>query len=148
MHRKLPVWTLQSARYAVPYIELLLRSMREVACRLAHFRRLVRKGDASKQPAFEKASEELAGHYTDLMAAGVYYFDNPARGIALFPSQLPSKNGCGPVDILFVYKDTQLAINTFVILKDLFLTNDLVACERPIPPEWNPKRKGWSRRAA
>lgn len=136
---RIPVWTLQGAQNAVPWVRMLLRSMRETACRVAHMRRVA---DKTGREELELEQEKLADLCREVASVGFYFIDNPARGIALFPSYIQQK-GRDPLAILFVYYDTRMAIGSFVVQRELALTGDLLSSERPIPAAW---RRGGRRK--
>lgn len=129
------VWTVRAVMDQIPEVRRILRLLREAACRLAHSRRMTRMGHAAALDQVRTASKDLADLLRRSASMGFYVYEHAGRGIALFPSYI-TQNGDPNVPTLFTYHDSRLTIQSYVVVADLNVTCDLVACEKPIPETW------------
>lgn len=130
-------WTYHEACRTIPYVRRVLGSLRASYVAAWHFYRLTKDDDADYE-IYEQASrfrQEGLVALDELDRLGVFSYEHPARGIALFPFFV-HVIGPATLNAYYVYKDTRESIDSFVYHVDLCERNDLYSDEKPVPSRW------------
>ena len=130
--RKARCWTYAKALHAVPHVRRLLATLRETFIAAWHFHRLGR----GREVDFHRGRGVAA--LGELDRLGVLAYQNPLRGIALFPFVVEGRGGRRQAYL--VYKDTRDGIDAHVLGDELCGSNDLYDSERPVPDAWKAGR--------
>ena len=134
--RRVRTWTYSEASRSVPYVRVILGSLRESYIAAWHEFRLSRQEPdcLGHREERRRHCEEGVVDLEELARLGVFAYDTPLRGIALFPVVI--HEGGSPRDAYFVYKDSRNEIESFVFNDDLCEHYDLLGWERPVPAAW------------
>jgi hypothetical protein len=131
-------WTFDEASRAVPYVRRLLATLREsyITCRHL-YRKSLRADDAGGIHAeWLKRRDEGVAALEELDRLGIILYQNPLRGIVLFPFGVEVEGDDGATAgmvAFFVYKDSRDEIDAFAFAPDLHDQGGLLGAERPIP---------------
>lgn len=136
--RRMRTWTYAEAGSSIVYVRRLLVASREHYVAAWHYYRLNRRDLESEEHRDEMQHhrEEGIQALMELERLGVLAYQNPLRGIALFPFLVRDDQGGTPREAWFVYKDSRPTIDSFVFNEELCFFADLYGYERPVPEEW------------
>lgn len=143
--KSIKIWSLSDAIRTVPYIRSLCGTLRESLITAKHY---YRKGGYDKGTKYdaEIAAAQNSGRATinEFTKLCVIPYQNPIRGIALFPFLVYYQDDKGntPREAFYVYKDSRNRIDSFIYADEEAAYNDLYGWELPIPEEW--RREGVS----
>lgn len=120
----------------MPYVRVLLRCIRASYIGAWHHARLLwHEGNCLKhREEMHRHHQEGQEALTELCELGVFAFDNPLRGVALY--LFIAQDGSKEREAYFVYKDSRDGIDDFILHDDLYVSKDLLGFERPVPEAW------------
>lgn len=131
-------WSYMEAQRTIPYVRLLLASLREHYIACWHYIRLNGHDPTCREhhPRWLYHRQEGEAALNEIFDLGVCVFDNPLRGIALFRFEVEveiDESSTAEWIGFWLYRDTRDQIDSFVFAFDLHDTTDLLLIERPIP---------------
>jgi hypothetical protein len=133
-------WSYAAAQKVLPYVRRLLADLRGHCIAAWHFRRLAGL-DADNQSHGQdmlRHRHEGCEILVELDRLGIVPFDNPLRGIALFP-YTEAVRVAGQVlerNAFWIYRDSRDDIDSYILYDDLVYHHDLEGNERRVPEEW------------
>ena len=134
------IWTYQEAARTIPYVRKTLGLLRETFIKVWHLHRLDRYDLHGHNTEMEALGDEGTEATKELHRLGIFNYQNPLRGIALFPFVVNYSDGRGgdnmPRPAWFVYKDSRDQIDHFIFADLLTTYKDLYGWEMRVPEEW------------
>jgi len=133
------LWAYEDANAAVPYIRPMLKQLREDYIKVWHlFRKDGHRHDGPHADQLESLQEAGGVIFKEMAKMGVLLYENPRRGIALFPFLVHYEDGHGstPREASYVYMDTRNTIDSYIFHDEFQAFQDLYAWLRPVPAEW------------
>ncbi len=130
-------WTYAAATRTLPYVRLILGSVRQQFITIWHLYRVA--GYRLDHPEYCDQIRFLAVEgkeaMNELARMEVIPYESPLRGIALF-SFFVREGKDRMRGAYYVYKDTRDSIETYIFKHDLCSRNDLYHDERLVPAAW------------
>src|SRR4051794_35850793 len=113
-------WTHAEAQATIPYVHLLLASLREHFIACWHYVRLNGHDPSCREyhPRWLYHRQEAEAALNDLFDLGMCVFDNPLRGIALFRFEVEvelDEHSTVEWFAFWLYRDTRDEIESFVL---------------------------------
>jgi hypothetical protein len=130
------VWSHAEASRTLPYVRLLLGSLREGFITIWHLFRLTgyQANNPDHREQMRWLREEAVADLEELQRLGILAYDSPSRGIALFPFIVDECET--PREAFLVYKDSRDNIDSFIFNDEFCEHNDLFGFERAVPDGW------------
>lgn len=139
MHKtKTKLWSYLEAQKTVPSIQKSLISLREHYITVWHLFRKYQKNPElfEEKKKLEKLGDDGVRILKNINKLGIIVFENPLRGIALYPIKILAKGFDDPREAFLVYKDSREEIETFIFTDHLLSFHDLPGFEQQIPKDW------------
>jgi hypothetical protein len=133
-------WSYSEAQRTTLYVRYLLGSLRECFIAAWHHHRRFRH-DPTDSDSHDLAAIHRREGVTllgELDRLGILAYQNPLRGIALFPFAVAVRDAGQSArrEAFWVYRDSRFECDRYILNDDLCTHCDLEGHERPIPAAW------------